>query len=174
MFQFHSIDYLQDGTSAQVVAYNVLVHNHIMDILAPFSPVLAGTIPLNINIEGSDLDILCCFDDPDEFIATVEPAFSHHEKFALRKKEIAGIATIIANFYADGFEIEVFGQPVPVARQNGYRHMIIEHQILKEKGEAFRLEVIRLKESGMKTEPAFARLLGLVGDPYEALLRYKT
>ncbi|MNO76159.1 hypothetical protein D3C76_672280 [compost metagenome] len=34
----------------------------------------------------------------------------------------------------------------------------------------FRERIILLKTSGWKTEPAFAKALGLEGDPYEALL----
>lgn len=51
--------------------------------------------------------------------------------------------------------------------------MIIEHKILIEKGEDFRLQVIQLKEQGYKTEPAFAHLLDLSGDPYDELLKFK-
>ena len=172
MLQFHSIDHLQEGTPVQQEAYTILVSNKIMDILTPFSPILAGTIPLNIHIEGSDLDILCCFKNEDEFAGSIQAAFSKHENYDLRKKEIAGNPTIIANFFVNGFEIEIFGQAVPVTQQNGYRHMIAEYNILQEKGEAFRREVIRLKRSGMKTEPAFAKLLDLEGDAYVSLLEY--
>ena len=51
--------------------------------------------------------------------------------------------------------------------------MIIEHEILQSKGGIFRLEIIKLKQNGYKTEPAFAFLLGLKGDPYIELLDYK-
>ncbi|MCW4467896.1 DUF4269 domain-containing protein [Flavobacterium sp. MFBS3-15] len=173
MLPFDTIDYLKDGTTVQQNARKVLDENRIMLSLHAYTPILAGTIPLNINVDGSDLDILCCFDDEGEFAASLETSFSEHEGFILHRKKIAGIPTTIANFFVGGFEIEVFGQPIPVKEQNGYRHMIIEHQILEEKNEAFRLEVISLKESGMKTEPAFAKLLGLEGEPYQALLRYK-
>ena len=173
MLPFDTIDYLKDGTTVQQNARKVLDENRIMLSLQSYTPILAGTIPLNINIDGSDLDILCCFDDEGEFAAFLETSFSEYEGFILQRKKIAGIPTTIANFFVDGFEIEVFGQPIPVKEQNGYRHMIIEHQILQEKNEAFRLEVISLKESGMKTEPAFAKLLGLEGEPYQALLEYK-
>ena len=50
--------------------------------------------------------------------------------------------------------------------------MLIEHEIIKTRGESFRQEIIRLKRLGLITESAFAELLGLVGNPYEALLAY--
>jgi hypothetical protein len=49
--------------------------------------------------------------------------------------------------------------------------MITEYRILLEKGEAFRSQIVELKRQGMKTEPAFALLLGLEGDPYLELLK---
>ena len=49
--------------------------------------------------------------------------------------------------------------------------MMVEYQLLKEKGEGFKQQIIDLKKSGFKTEPAFAIALGLTGDPYEALLQ---
>ncbi len=51
--------------------------------------------------------------------------------------------------------------------------MIIEHKILSSKNDKFRAEIIQLKKEGLKTEPAFARLLGLQGNPYEELLKVK-
>ena len=54
----------------------------------------------------------------------------------------------------------------------GYLHMVIEYKILLQKGESFRQQVIALKQSGLKTEPAFAQLLGLPGNPYTALLEF--
>lgn len=50
--------------------------------------------------------------------------------------------------------------------------MIKEYTILLEKGEEFRKQIIALKLRGIKTEPAFADLLGLEGDPYKAILDY--
>jgi hypothetical protein len=79
--------------------------------------------------------------------------------------------TIVANFRLDEFRIELFGQNRPTREQESYRHMIIEHRIILDRGESFRQEVIRLKKEGVKTEPAFCKLLGIEGDPYEALLR---
>jgi hypothetical protein len=50
--------------------------------------------------------------------------------------------------------------------------MLIEHRLLLKHGEAFKNKVIELKQNGLKTEPAFAKLLGIEGDPYEELLKY--
>jgi hypothetical protein len=49
--------------------------------------------------------------------------------------------------------------------------MLVEHRILKEKGEVFRQQIIELKKQGYKTEPAFGKLLEIEGDAYEYLLR---
>jgi len=48
-----------------------------------------------------------------------------------------------------------------------------EFQILEKEGEAFKHKIIALKKQGVKTEPAFAKVLDLVGDPYEAILKYR-
>lgn len=50
-------------------------------------------------------------------------------------------------------------------------HMLIENEILIEKGIKFRKIIIDLKSNGIKTEPAFANLLGLTGNPYLELLK---
>ena len=52
--------------------------------------------------------------------------------------------------------------------------MIKEFEILEKEGDEFRRKIIELKELGLKTEPAFAKLLGLSGDPYVELLKYQS
>jgi hypothetical protein len=51
--------------------------------------------------------------------------------------------------------------------------VIIEYRTLEREGEGFREKIRSLKASGIKTEPAFALLLGLESDPYSAILEYK-
>jgi hypothetical protein len=43
----------------------------LFDILLAYDPVLAGTIPLDVDVPGSDLDIICCCADTDVFAAEV-------------------------------------------------------------------------------------------------------
>lgn len=49
--------------------------------------------------------------------------------------------------------------------------MIIENRILNVKGVDFKEKVKKLKSDGLKTEPAFTKLLGLKGYPYTELLK---
>ncbi|MCH5690657.1 DUF4269 domain-containing protein [Niabella sp. W65] len=94
------------------------------------------------------------------------------KKFSIRERT-GKEETVVVNFFADGFEIEIFAQNIPTRQQMAYRHLVIEHELLNQYGEVFRQQVVALKKQGYKTEPAFARLLKLEGDPYQALLRFE-
>jgi len=170
---FLNIDYLKIGTSTQKKAFEVLNENLILQKLSEFKPILIGTIPININIASSDLDIACYWKSKADFIETITKNFSKEKEFQIQERKISGLNSIVANFLIANFKIEIFGQNIPVQEQFGFRHMIIEAKILEEKGEDFRQKIIELKKQGIKTEPAFAQLLDLKGNPYEALLNLK-
>tara|TARA_Y100001935_G_C17203600_1_gene456334 strand:+ start:69 stop:593 length:525 start_codon:yes stop_codon:yes gene_type:complete len=167
-----SINYLKDGNPIQQQAFKAITDLSLCETLNEFTPLLAGTIPININIENSDLDVVCYWKDKSAFIQTLD-SFSHLADYHLIKKISRGRETVICRFSFKGFLFEIFGQNRPSHEQEAFRHMIIEYQILENEGESFRKKIIELKESGFKTELAFAKLLGLEGDPYEALLNYK-
>jgi hypothetical protein len=171
MIDFTNIDYLKTGNVRQRAAYECIRALDVFTILKPFDPVLVGTIPIQVDIEESDLDIICYVTDDAQFKQVLE-GFAEFTGFRLKEVLINEVKCIIVNFCLDGFEFEIFGQNVPSQQQNAYKHMIIEHSILKERGEDFREKVINLKLQGYKTEPAFAKLLGLKGNPYKALLDY--
>lgn len=175
MHKLDNINYLKSGSTVQQEAYRILTTYKVIHHLQDFTPVLAGTIPLEINIYSSDLDIVCYWQDKQTFKDTVSQYFSSFENYNLRETDINGHASVIANFVIEDFEIEIFGQNIPVTGQYGYRHMIIEYDILQQKGSDFKNSIIKLKKQGYKTEPAFALLLGLKCDnPYEALLHYES
>jgi hypothetical protein len=173
MTDFSNIEYLKNGNQKQQQVFEILTQNRILVNLAAFDPILVGTIPINIDIENSDLDIVCYWKNKTDFTAKLNSAFGKENEFTIREAIINDKESVVANFKINDFEIEVFGQNTPTQNQNGYKHMIIEHEILQLKDENFRLEIIRLKQNGYKTEPAFAFLLGLKGDPYVELLDYK-
>ncbi|WP_433835703.1 DUF4269 domain-containing protein [Flavobacterium anhuiense] len=173
MINFKDLSYLQTGNLKQQAAFAVLTQHKVLENLAEFDPILVGTIPINIDVENSDLDVVCYWKNKADFIAKVKQLFGKENRFSIREDLINNQESVIANFFIDTFEIEIFGQNTPTELQNGYRHMLIEHQILCSKDENFRLEIIKLKENGIKTEPAFGLLLGLKGNVYEELLDYK-
>ncbi|WP_366143272.1 DUF4269 domain-containing protein [Soonwooa sp.] len=135
---------------------------------------MVGTIPIAIDIQNSDLDIICYVEDQKDFVRTVEDAFQAEKDFSIRHLNDRELPAIVANFFIDDFEIEIFGQAVPSIQQAAYKHMLIEDYLLKKYGEAFRQQIITLKKQGYKTEPAFALLLGLEGNPYTELLKIST
>ncbi|WP_264529045.1 DUF4269 domain-containing protein [Flavobacterium sp. N502540] len=173
MIDFTTIGYLKNGNNRQIQAYKILTQHHILSDIIEFEPILAGTIPIAIDIENSDLDIICYWKNKTEFIEKLHVTFGDKDNYTIRETVIDNRESIIANFKIDLFEFEIFGQNIPTKEQNAYRHMVIEYEILQSKGETFRSEIIKLKQKGYKTEPAFAFLLGLNGDPYAELLKYK-
>jgi len=172
MINWKDLRYLQAGNSRQQQAYAVLQTLELWSTLADFDPVLAGTIPLAIDTPASDLDVLC------EVAPAAQQVFSHLlaarygalPAFRIRQHRIRGEDSIVCSFRYEDTEVEVFGQAVPTVQQFGFRHMLVEHAILQAGGETWRYAVRQLKEQGLKTEPAFAALLHLPGNPYESLL----
>lgn len=170
---FDNIEYLKSGNEKQIRVYHLLIRHRIFEILFPFDPILVGTIPIEIDIESSDIDIICHVIDEQEFIEKVIYSFSDKNGFKLKQGSGPDHNAVIANFQIHGFAIEIFGQNLPTRQQVSYRHMLIEYEVLIQKGKSFRKNIIDLKKQGLKTEPAFALLLGLHGNPYQSLLNYK-
>lgn len=169
MIDFTKIDYLKNGNERQKRAYEVLTRYHIFEKLKNYSPILAGTIPIEIDIEDSDLDIICEAKDFTEFEKALSEMFSEFD-LKIEKIKVNNEQAIVLNFKLEEFPIEIFGQNKPATEQNAYQHMIAEYKILQEKGENFKQKIIKLKKQGIKTEPAFGILLNLE-NPYEDLLK---
>ena len=170
---FDTIEYLNDGTPRQREAYRVLTEHAVLAKLEPFTPILVGTIPINIDIERSDLDIICYWTDRQVFYSALLESFHQEEDFSIRESSTPDRDVVVATFKIDDCELEIFGQNIPTRQQMGYRHMLIEHNLLIERGEDFRQQILALKRQGYKTEPAFGKLLGLGPDPYVELLAYE-
>jgi hypothetical protein len=138
--------------------------------LEQYTPALIGTFPLGLQIESSDLDIACFAQDLDRFENDLRTILSSRSIRADIEHLAMEPRAVVASFVLEDAAYEIFGQSVPVHAQAGFRHMIIEGRLLVLGGDALRDRVILAKRAGAKTEPAFARLLGLEGDPYAALL----
>jgi hypothetical protein len=164
--------YLQHGSVPQQQAFGLLRRHELLARLRSYDPVLVGTFPLNLTVPGSDLDIICEVPDMAMFRQTLA-VFAHYPGYAVWPANTLEPA-LVASFQVEGLAVEVFGQAMPTACQNGYRHMVVEARLLAVGGVALRQQVLALKVSGVKTEPAFAQVLGLPGNPYYALLALET
>ncbi len=170
MIDFTTIDYLKEGNERQKRAYEVLLKYRIFEKLSNYSPLLAGTVPIGIDVEGSDLDIICEVKDNAGFEKFLIQAFENFD-LNIKKWNPNNKEFLVCNFELEEFPIEIFGQDKLTIEQNAYRHMIAEYKILEQKGEEFKQKIIELKKKGIKTEPAFGILMELE-NPYEDLLKF--
>ena len=173
MKNWKSIDYLLHGNKKQIKAYDAIIKSSILEILNEYNSILVGTIPIEVDIDDSDLDIICEVYDFNNFIKVLNNNFGEYENYILKNKQNDYNQIIVANFRFMGFEFEIYATSFPTETFNGYKHMLIENRILDLLGKEFREKVIALKIEGLKTEPTFAKLLGLSGDPYDELLKLK-
>jgi hypothetical protein len=171
------LQYLLKGNPVQREVYHLLDKYRIMQCLESFHPMLVGTIPIGIHVENSDLDIICEVDDHTTFDALEALAGAHFQQYrgyTLVRRQVDDVWRLKVNFWLEQWPVEVFAQQRLVTEQNGYRHMVIEDRLLRLYGDKFRQQVIALKSEGLKTEPVFAKLLQLDGDPYSKLLELET
>ncbi len=163
------LSFMQSGTPRQQAAWQSLRETRALERLADFDAVLAGTIPIDVDIPGSDLDIICEARDLVQCEQVVARHFSEMDSFKIQRFDVDGEASMLASFKHGQFCYEIFAQAVPVLQQNAVLHMLVEVQLLSIGGERARQAVRRLKLKGIKTEPAFAAYFGIRGDPYVEL-----
>ncbi len=168
---FKNLEYLKSGDSRQKVAFYEIEKLGIFQKLEKYNPVLAGTIPIDIDVPESDLDVICACNNHSGFSKTLIKYFETENDFKIYSTKINGIKSTVAEFKTEHFTFEIFGQNIPTEKQYAYRHMILENKILEREGIEFKKEIRRLKSKGIKTEHAFAKLLALKGNPYEELLK---
>jgi Domain of unknown function (DUF4269) len=113
---------------------------------------------------------VCYAADVDVFAQYLSETFGQCVGFGLQRKILHGLPTAITRFTFRGFPVEIFGQPRPVMAQSAVRHLVVEARLLRHGGVEVRQKIRRLKGQGLKTEPAFATVFTLAGDPYQTLL----
>ena len=145
-------------------------HAEVLAVLASFDPHVVGTPPLGLDLPASDIDVLCHAPDPISFTSALWRAYADRRHFSIRQW-IDRTRPVIASFEADGWRFELFGATRPVHQQDGWRHFDVERRLLRLGGAAFRRRVMDHRAQGLKTEAAFAAVLGLRGDPHAEMSR---
>jgi hypothetical protein len=152
------------------IPYDLAVTNlDLLESLSPFDPIVIGTPPLGIDVADSDIDIACSCDNLKRFEHFASHRFQFQNDFRTRHATFQNVESVIVQFRAFEWDVEIFCQPIPTNQQWGVRHFRIEQRLLAISPN-LKSTVIDLKRSGLKTEPAFAKALGLSGDPYVAIL----
>lgn len=165
---FRDWSFLAHGSKDQRRAFATLSRHQPFDRLEGADSVLVGTFPIDIAIDGSDLDILVAA-VPTSFASVLDAGFGQEAGYTRRLTQTTDGPALVVAFTLDGLPVEIFVQNVPVERQMGWRHMLVEARLLL-LDPSLHPAIRALKQAGVKTEPAFARLLGLPGDPYQSLL----
>ncbi len=155
----------------QKKVWTAIEKSEVLQTLAPFFPLIAGTLPLGLAVEESDVDVLVTVADPLDFEKICRSRFSQWPGFEIRAALVRGEASTIVKFVCENIPFEIFGQRTPSVRQWGWKHFQIEERLLKLGGLSFMSRIQDLRKQGLETEPAFAKCLELVGDPYEELAR---
>ncbi|HHQ4895934.1 TPA: DUF4269 domain-containing protein [Aeromonas veronii] len=174
------LDYLAHGNPRQRSAHALLTAGVWDELAAQCADMaLVSTLAIGLDRPGSDLDILCQHAGPAEFAATfAEQGWQASAKgdnvwllertFSCPDQSCADSGCVKSDAR---WPLELYVTPAPIETLNGWRHLTLMAALLERFGDAFYREVLRLRlEEGLKGEAAMCRLLGLAGDPYEALL----
>lgn len=157
------LDGFGDGPARAADAFSRL---RIRELLAPFDPVNVSSLASGLGLEDSDLDVACDL-RTSGFEEAARSAFGSHEGFELRA---SGGGRTLVTFAGAGLRVELVGEPLPVEHQQAYRHAVAHRRAVEAGGPALAAAVRELRRrDGLKTEPALAAVLGLCGDPYEAV-----
>lgn len=152
------------------LVYQALKNSKTLQVLKKYTPLVAGTFPLGIDTEKSDLDILISDVDFNSIEQILRDHFSDFENFNYQKMFLSNQPTVVATFTFQNINFEIFVQNTPAIKQQAYLHFLIEEKLLKFGGDSLRRKIVNLRNTGLKTEPAFAQALGFSGDPYVELL----
>lgn len=154
---------------------NTKVYSAIMDLkilktLQTYRPLIAGTFPLGISVDGSDVDVILKADQLDSTEKLIRSSFGQCEDFDCCQTQVKGLSSFVAKFKYSGVKFELFCQSKESVEQTAYRHFQLEERLLRLGGSKFVENLLQRRQLGEKTEAAFASLLGLPGDPFDALL----
>lgn len=170
-FDLYDISYLAEGSPRQRRAFQALQEAAVFARLAANdgSVALVGSLPIDLALDDSDIDLVTSVEDLRLAAARDRELFGAYEGFQSSRCVGLGGQFQLTRFRESGEWFEIFTQATPIPRQNAVVHLLVEARLLGLAGSAFRERVMRAREAGLKTEPAFGACLGLE-DPLRELL----
>ena len=166
---WRDISYLRTGTDRQQQLYDVLIRHSVLAILHDFDPAVVSTICVGLDTPASDVDVICHAPNLSKLEQVLRYNYSESENFCLRYRPPRN-ETLVCSFSLERLEIEIFGSLEPIESQPAYRHFSVMKRLVSIGDDTFKKDIVELKKSGLKTEPAIAKRLQLQGDPYQAIL----
>ena len=95
---FRTIEYLKSGNERQKLAFSEIKKHKVLEKLKKYNPILTGTIPIEIDVPESDLDIICECQNHSEFKAYLLDQFSQKKDFKVYSILQNEIESTIAEF----------------------------------------------------------------------------
>lgn len=110
---FHQgIDYLLHGNATQQHAYHTLQELRMLTVLQEYSPVLVGTVPIDIHIDDSDLNIICEAYHFTEFQAIVDHHFHRMSDYRYTSKLVEGTPRAVCTFHYNDWLIQLLDKTI--------------------------------------------------------------
>jgi hypothetical protein len=163
------LEHLRRGDAVQRAAARSIARTGVLKLLKPYAPLIVGTLPLDVHLPESDVDVICHVRAPKTFMSLLVQRFGDLPQFTLGRTTLQRKPAVVCGFRHRHTQFEIVGMPVPTHTQRAYVHLMAEADLLGASGA--HAAIRRLKRRGLKTEPAFARHFRLGGDPYQAVAK---
>lgn len=92
------VKYLKNGNPRQQEVYNVMMELQLMEKLCEFDPILVGTIPIEIDLPDSDLDVICCVSEFDLFNGAINERLDDIHNFQFSYFTKTGSESLVVQF----------------------------------------------------------------------------
>lgn len=142
----------------------------ILTRLKKYRPLIAGSFPLGLQNDDSDVDILLQAQDLKKLEVELRQYYGNMLGYLAQFEQVDGLSTLVVHFQYQNRGFEFFAQNCEPVRQRAYLHFLVEERLLKWGGANFKKQVLEKRRQGLKTEPAFAEVLGISEDPYLFLI----
>lgn len=113
--------------------FKALTASRILESFKQYTPFLAGTFPLGLQVENSDLDILMCAQNLDQLNDELKERYGHFSDYKVQRIFVDGLNSLIVNFSFEHVSFKVFAQNKVITSQKGFTHFQFEERSLKRK-----------------------------------------